>query len=219
MNNIDPKKFAGYTLIIGPIIALFSFFIQPGGVLAIGGTVDPTISSDVQKLLIEYSELAIVSSITVVIGLVTLLSGLIYYSQSMEGSDGYAISRTGIPFIFIAISGWCLASAIGIGVASGTIDQEIGPKFTFSINIISTILFGFGGFFVTWAATMKDEYNKRLSVLATIASIIVFFIEFIVPFAPDQTTLVNTVTGTCFMLITIWAISVGRTMIKQSTNK
>jgi len=45
--------------------------------------------------------------------------------------------------------------------------------------IISTILFGFGGFFVTWAATMKDEYNKRLSVLATIASIIVFFIEFI----------------------------------------
>ncbi|MBL06669.1 MAG: hypothetical protein CL773_02230 [Chloroflexi bacterium] len=214
MKNINPRKFAGYTLIVGPIIALLSFFIQPGGVLQIGGSVDPTNTKEVLQLLNDYSELAIISSITVVIGLVTLLSGLIYYSQSMEGGEGYAVSRTGIPFIFIAISGWCLASSIGIGAASGVIDQEIGPKMTFSINIISTILFGFGSFFITWAATMKKEYNRKVSLWATAASIVVFFIEFIVPFAPDLTTLVNTVTGTCFMIITVWAISIGRTMIK-----
>ena len=216
MNTVNPKKFAGYTLIVGPIIALFSFFIQPGGVLAIGGTVDPTNSAEVQKLITEYSELAILSSITVVIGLVTLLSGLIYYSQSMEGSEGYAISRIGIPFAIIAISGWCIASSLGIGTASGIIDQEIGPKMTFSINIISTILFGFGAFFLTWASTMKDEYNKRLSTIATFASAVVFIAEPIVPFIPEQTTLINTVTGTCFMVITIWAISVGRTMLKSN---
>ena len=32
--NID-KKMAGYCLIVGPIMALVSFFIQPGGILAL----------------------------------------------------------------------------------------------------------------------------------------------------------------------------------------
>ena len=38
MGTISPAKTAGYCLILGPIIALICFFLQPGGVLGIAGS-------------------------------------------------------------------------------------------------------------------------------------------------------------------------------------
>ena len=75
MTSIHMKKLAGYALIFGPIIALTSYFIQPGGVLGIGGTADPTISEEVIKILSENSALGIISAMTVMIGLLTIFSG------------------------------------------------------------------------------------------------------------------------------------------------
>jgi hypothetical protein len=87
MTSIDMKKLAGYALIFGPIIALTSYFIQPGGVLGIGGTADPTISEEVIKILSENSALGIISAMTVMIGLLTIFSGYVYLSNSMEGGS------------------------------------------------------------------------------------------------------------------------------------
>ena len=42
MGTISVEKMAGYCLIIGPIVAVLIYFIQPGGVLGIGGQPDPT---------------------------------------------------------------------------------------------------------------------------------------------------------------------------------
>ena len=58
MGDISVTKLAGYSLIIGPILALVCYFIQPGGILGIGGsTADPIDSAAVVKLLVDNPEL------------------------------------------------------------------------------------------------------------------------------------------------------------------
>ena len=88
MTSIHMKKLAGY-IIFGPIIALTSYFIQPGGVLGIGGTADPTISEEVIKILSENSALGIISAMTVMIGLLTIFSGYIYLANSIVSRNSH----------------------------------------------------------------------------------------------------------------------------------
>ena len=115
MGNLDPKKMAGYTLILGPILALVCFFIQPGGVLQIGGSAEPLDYAGQMKISSDNSGLGIITGILVPVGLITLFSGIMFYIQSMEGGNGFGLARIGLPFFLIATAGWTLASSIFIG--------------------------------------------------------------------------------------------------------
>ena len=214
MGTIDVRKMAGYSLIIGPVIALISYFIQPGGVLMIGGTADPTKSAEVIKILTENSALGIITGLLVPLGLITMLSGIMYFVQSMEGGNGHALARTGLPFLFIAIVGWSVASGMGIGISMGLITEGVISDLFFAINIPSTMLFGFGGILIALGASTREELNSNLSLAAALGATVVFIATFVLAFAPDQANTINIVTGICFMIYTIWSIIIGRGMTR-----
>ena len=65
MGNLDAKKLAGYSLIFGPILALVCFFIQPGGVLQIGGSAEPLDFVGQMKISANNSSLGILTGILV----------------------------------------------------------------------------------------------------------------------------------------------------------
>jgi hypothetical protein len=214
MSTLDAKKMAGYCLVLGPIIALVAYFIQPGGVLGIGGTPDPTNSAEVMKVLVDNPELGIITGLLVPLGLITLISGLMYFVQSMEGGNGHAMARTGMPFVFVAVTGWSIASGFGIGISSGVGTSEALAQAFFSINIPATALFGAGGILIALAASTREELNSTLSLIAAVAATVVFVTAFIIPFAPDQANTINIATGLCFIIYTIWSIIIGRGMIR-----
>ena len=214
MGTIDVRKMAGYSLIIGPVIALISYFIQPGGVLMIGGTADPTKSAEVIKILTENSALGIITGLLVPLGLITLLSGIMYFVQSMEGGNGHALARTGLPFLFIAIVGWSITSGMGVGISMGLITEGAISDLFFAINIPSTMLFGFGGILIALGASTREELNSNLSLVAALAATVVFITAFVVAFAPEQANTINIVTGICFIIYTIWSIIIGRGMTR-----
>jgi hypothetical protein len=166
------------------------------------------------KVISDNSALGIITSLLVPIGLITLISGLMYFVQSMEGGNGYAMARTGLPFAFVAVIGWTIASGFTAGVASGVATSEAMAQAFFGINIPATALFGVGGVFIALGASTREELNSTLSLGAALAATVVFITAFIVPFAPDQANTINIATGLCFIIYTIWSIIIGRGMIR-----
>ena len=214
MTSIDMKKLAGYALIFGPIIALTSYFIQPGGVLGIGGTADPTISEEVIKILSENSALGIISAMTVMIGLLTIFSGYVYLVNSMEGGNGYAVAKLGIVINAFGIFGFCIGSSMGLGIASGVITDNVVPDILWAVSTGATMAFGLGGVLIWIGLSSRDEYNKNISLAVIVASAVVFIAPFIAAFGPENTRLVNSITGICFFVITLASINVGRILSK-----
>tara|TARA_B100001142_G_C14219295_1_gene610838 strand:- start:3 stop:647 length:645 start_codon:yes stop_codon:yes gene_type:complete len=214
MENIHPRKLAGYSLIFGPILALICFFIQPGGILQIGGSADPLDFTAQMKIASDNATLGIITGILTPIGLIILLSGIIYYIQSMEGSNGNALSRLSMPFFVLSIAGWSVAFGIGIGYASEIITNSDIGGISFGINIICSIFFGFGGILLAIAASTREEVNKNISYLAALAATVVFVSNFILAFTPESGTTFQAIAGLCFIIYTLWSILVGRSLIK-----
>ena len=115
MSNMDIKKLAGYCLILGPILALVCFFIQPGGVLGIGGSAEPLDFAGQIQIAVDNSMLGILTAMLIPVGLISLFSGIFYYVRSMEGGNGHAISSLSTPFFLSAIIGWSIANGIWVG--------------------------------------------------------------------------------------------------------
>ena len=214
MTSIDMKKLAGYALIFGPLIALTSYFIQPGGVLGIGGTADPTVSEEVMKILSENSALGIISGMTVIIGLLTILSGYVYLANSMEGGNGYAVSKLGLSILSFGVFGFCVGSSMGVGISSGIITDNVVPDIFFAVSQGAGMAFGLGGMLIWLGLSSRDEYNKNLSFAVVIASAVVFITPFITAFAPENARLINSITGVCFFIITLASINIGRVLTK-----
>ena len=102
MRDIAVAKLAGYSLVLGPILALVCYFIQPGGILGIGGgTADPTDSSAVVKLLADNPELGTLTSLLIPVGVLVFLSGIMFFVQNMAGGSGHAVARLGLPMVMV----------------------------------------------------------------------------------------------------------------------
>ena len=214
--NIDAKKMAGYCLIIGPVMALVSFFIQPGGILGIGGsTPEPLDFVAGKNLAVDNSALAIITGILVTMGLLKLLSGIVFYANNvMQNGDGYGLGRVSMPFFMAAVIGWTIANGMNIALAGEIVTDENILGVSFGVNIICSIAFGFGGIILALATSLRNEVNKNLSYFAAIAAAGVFLSNILVAFSPDSGNTIQLINGVCFIVYTVYSMAIGRALIK-----
>jgi|TARA_B100001750_G_C15459013_1_gene573156 hypothetical protein len=218
MGTISVEKMAGYCLIIGPIVAVLIYFIQPGGVLGIGGQPDPTDAEAVIKLWTgDLQTYGIVTSMLIPVALITMLSGLMYFVQSLEGGNGYALARLGMPMVFIAVAGWAIGSGLSLGAGIGTVtltgDRELAT-IGFSLANLCTFLFGVGGFLIALGASTRDDSSIFASIAALSAVVVVITAQ-VSLLATGQATTMALIGGICYIVYTVWAITLGRAMISK----
>ncbi|MFP6679366.1 MAG: hypothetical protein VB824_04330 [Dehalococcoidia bacterium] len=210
MGDISISKLAGYSLIVGPILALISYFIQPGGILGIGGEMaDPTDSAAVVTLLADNAELGTLTALLIPVGVLIFLSGIVFFVQNMSGGSGHAIARLGLPMVMAGIFGWVLSSAIAMGISAGE-GSEAGAEFIFGINIIASLTFGAGLLLIALGASTRDEINTNIAYIAALSGIVVAVSSVISAFAPDSAKEMGMITGISFIVGTIWFIMMGR---------
>lgn len=219
MGTISVNKMAGYCLIIGPIVAVLIYFIQPGGVLGIGGQPDPTDAEAVIKLWTgDLQTYGIITSMLIPVALITMLSGLMYFVQSLEGGNGFALARLGMPMVFIAVVGWTIGSGLSLGAGVGTItligDRELAT-IGYTLGALSTFLFGIGGFLIALGASTRDDLNSIFANIAALAAVVVVITAQVSLLATDQATTMSMIGGICYIVYTLWAISLGRGMISK----
>ena len=212
MSNMNIKKLAGYCLILGPILALVCFFIQPGGVLGIGGSAEPLDFAGQIQIAVDNSMLGILTAMLIPVGLISLFSGIFYYVRSMEGGNGHAISSLSTPFFLSAIIGWSIANGIWVGIASEIIKNAEIIGITYGINIVSSMSFGFGGIFLALGASTRNEVKQIITYIAAIAAAAVMITSFLLAFSPDSGNTIAQLNGLCFMIYTLWSIMLGRSL-------
>ena len=210
MGDISISKLAGYSLIVGPILALISYFIQPGGILGIGGEMaDPTDSAAVVTLLADNAELGTLTALLIPVGVLIFLSGIVFFVQNMSGGSGHAIARVGLPMVMAGIFGWVLSSAIAMGISAGE-GSEAGAEFIFGINTIASLTFGAGLLLIALGASTRDEINTNIAYIAALSGIVVVVSSVISAFEPDSAKEMGMITGISFIVGTIWFIMLGR---------
>jgi hypothetical protein len=215
MGTISVNKLAGYSMVVGPILALVCYFITPGGMFI--DTANPAAPGEVVAALQGNATLAGITGILVPVGLIIFFSGLSQFVANMSGGNGHAIARLGTPMVLIAIIGWVVGSGISIGLSNATdpvlgagpVTVQIGIT---SVSTLGTILFGLGAMLIAGAASMRDENNSYMAYVASLAGVVAAVTGVIGGLNSDQLELMTMIGGICFLVFTIWSVIIGLSM-------
>ena len=214
MGTISVNKLAGYSMVVGPVLALICYFITPGGLCI--DTANPAAPGEVVAALQGNATLSAITGILVPVGLIVFFSGLSLFVANMSGGSGHAIARLGLPMVLISIIGWVIGSGISIGISgagaagpAAFVPTQIGIT---AISTLGTILFGIGAMLIACAASTRDENNTYMAYVASLAGIVAVVTGVIGGLSSDQLELMTMIGGVCFLVFTIWSIIVGLAM-------
>ena len=207
MGTLSVNKVAGYSLMIGPVIALVMFFLQPGGLIIDPGDADDTAAQ--AAALVANRGIAIIVSMLIPLGLIAVFSGSMHWVQSMEGGSGHAIARLGLPMIFVAIICWTISLGIASSTAMGFTNEAFVGTFL-GINVVSGPLFGIGNLLIALGASTRDEYNTIFAYIAALAGLVAGLVSLLAGFDDGFINIGTGVSGLCFIIISAFYIYVGR---------
>ncbi len=182
MGTISVNRLAGLSLILGPTVAFVFFLIEPGGMLIDSAEVSDAVGSITAKS--GKAALTNVTNIAIILGLALILSGLyaLMRNVTLQG-NGKALVQMGYFMIFVGITGWILSGGMDFILA----DAQTGDQIQGSVPVYhagSALLYaggiamGFGGFIFALGLSTRDDFNRIVSLLASLVSlaVMVFFV-------------------------------------------
>ena len=208
MGTIAVNRLAGLSLIFGPIIAFVFFLIEPGGMLI--DSVDPSDAVGTITAKGANPALTNVTNIAIILGLSLILSGLYALMRNITLlGNGKAFAQMGFFMLLVGLAGWILATGTDFILA----DAQTGDQITESLPVYhvgSALLYaggialGFGGFIFALGLSTRDEFNRILSLLASLVSLalMVFFIVAILH--DDGRDLFLSLARGLYVLLVIW---------------
>ena len=210
MGNISANKLAGLSLIIGPVLALICYFIQPGQMLI--DAADPANAQEVVAALQGNSELSILPAILIPVGLIILLHGIA--RLVMESGD--SLSSLGLKFIFVGTAGWVVTNGI-LGSIAGS-----GPEATVlygaaqGVTTFSGIVFSLGFVAINLGISGKDYINKNVAYVVALAALVSVVVSVIGGFDSSTLQTMSMIGGICYIIWTLWSIWLGKDMMARN---
>ncbi len=211
MGTISVNRLAGLSLIFGPIIAFVFFLMEPGGLLIDSAKVSDAAGSITAKG--ANAALTNVTNIGIILGLTIILSGLyaLMRNVTLQG-NGKALVQMGFFMIFVGLTGWILSGGMDFILADAqtqTGDLTMGsvvPVYNvgFALLYAGGIALGFGGFIFALGLSTRDDFNRIISLLASLVSLAVmvfFMIAVLNNEGPD--TFITLARG-FYVLLVIW---------------
>ena len=215
MGSMSLKKLGGLALIVGPMLAVLSYLIRPGGGI-IGGTVDPADAAASIGVLLENGDLASISLTLIPIGLVIMLFGFRVLTESLSGS-GAALSRLGFTFGLFGVVGWMIGSALFATIASGNSVSVAGALYAagLGINTLASIMAAFGFVAITYGIYLNEQWahRKTLTLVIVVVQVVLLFSSL---YAGMEITFQQTagmLGGGGYFLTVIWGILIGRELM------
>ena len=128
MGTMSVNKLGGLALVIGPILAIASFLIRPGGGL-IGGQVDPADAAASIGAILADGTMATLSGAGAMVGLIVLLYGIGVVVDSLKGGNGEALARLGALLLTFALVSWLVGTSAQLVIASGNATPVAGSLY------------------------------------------------------------------------------------------
>lgn len=213
MRTMDKLESVG--LMVGPVLALLFFLLEPGGVI-----IDPAASGDAVAVITALASnrgLAHATSLGIPLGLVMMLYGLAGINRVIrEERMAAALSRLGILCMTVGAIGWILASGLNHVIAEtqigveGAIQQAIPlHKVDSGVTIISGMMVsaGFIAFSLGLSAIYPPGFGKIAARVITAVSVLAL-IAFIIGHTGPSQTMVS-VARACYFPWVLWSVYLG----------
>ncbi len=208
MGTMSVNRLAGLSLIFGPIIAFVFFLIEPGGLLIDSAEVSDAVGSITAKS--GNAVLTNVTNIAIILGLALILSGLyaLMRNVTLQG-NGKALVQMGFFMILVGLTGWILAGGVDFVLADAqTSDQISGSVPVYhagsALFYAGGIALGFGGFIFALGLSTRDDFNRIVSLLASLASLAVMVFFILAVLQSDGGGTFITLARGCYVLLVIW---------------
>lgn len=229
MGTISVTKLGGWSLILGPVIILVFYFLQPG--VAIIDVADPANVAAALPAIINNATLSKLTSIAIPVGLLVLVYGIISFQKHISANgNGDALSRYGALFILVGVLGWITGLGANLAIAGATVPATPIPAeaipgiigaygvlyaMTLGIGTVSGIVAATGFLALTLAVYTRDDFNKNFALVAAIAAAVQIVTVIIGGVDSGQLQLMNNIGGVIFLIHTAWLITVGLKLIKH----
>jgi hypothetical protein len=221
MGNISVNKLGGISIALGPVIALISYLVQPGGLL--NGNIDPSDASAAILETVSNSTMAHITGFTVILGLGMLVYGISTVVANMKGGNGEALSRYASLFWVVALAAWTIQSGLGhilagqgaaIAAGSGALAGVLYAA-SQGISNIAGAAAAVGITALALAASTRDDFNKIFSLVVAASGIVAVVCAVTGLSDPAQANLMTQIGAICYIIWTIWSVMLGRDLIKK----
>ena len=217
-NSVNKLEALG--LVVGPVLALIFFAIEPGGMF-----IQPADSTDPAATITAVASnpnIARVAALMVPLGLILMLYGLSGISRVMRPDTmAAALSRLGILFMNVGAFGWILTSGLTYILTRTQLDAAQGLESAIPIYMVDSgmgmlsslaVASGFMAFNLGLSAIYPPG-SLRITALAIAAVSVICLIAVIIGNSiPDRTMI--TVSRICYFPWVAWSVVLGVRFLK-----
>lgn len=216
------NRFEAWALIVGPILALLFFLLQPGGML-----IDSAVSTDPIgriRALASNAGLAHGSGLLVPIGLLVMLYGLTGLNRLIvlvEDDSASALSRFGILSATVGGFGWIISYGMIHILAETSIESADAVQAAVPVELassgitfISSIAVSLGIMALSLGLSARDPvgFNKIAALVIFVVSAISVVALIIGQSGPNEGMV--TLARLCYFPWVLWSITLGTRFLK-----
>jgi hypothetical protein len=221
VGTLSVNTYGGISLIIGPVITLVFFFLQPGNVII--DQADPADAGATINAMVSNAAMSKLTNVIIPIGLLVFLYGIFVVQGNVRSNgNGDALSRYGVQFILIGVVGWVIATGLSLAISgSGLPADQATAAFgslysaTLGIGTVAGILAGLGFLALALALSTRDDYNKIAALVAAVAAVVVVVVAIIGGIDSSQLQTMSQITGVCYLVHSAWMILLGLDLLKK----
>ena len=219
------NRFGGWALVIGPLLALGFFLIEPGGLL-----IDSADSTDAVAGITAKSSntaLAHLTALAVPFGLVLLLFGyIVLQAGAIREGGGIGAALLAVVFLGVGTVAWGITQGLNHPISeidvSSAEEMAVGLAL-FEVQSAGRVL---GGLFVAAGfliLALSPWMRSRSNVMAAngiaAASLVALAGLIVGIFSVDLRLEGTTVSRACYFIWVAWSIYLGAQLIKSSRNE
>ena len=218
MPNISVGTLGSWSLIIGPVLAVVCYLIQPGVML-----IEPADPSDAQATIVALmsnSTLSQVTAMLIPIGLIMFLFGMNVIGSSVTG-NGEGLYRYGGQLFLIAIVGWTIGSALNgaIGGMTGAQAGAVGGAVYAvgdAIGTIAGIVGAIGIMCYGLALSARDGFNKNAALIVALAALVALVSTVYGAMDSSFRETGTMIGGIFFVIASAWSVMLGLGLRKSA---
>ena len=209
MGTISANKLGGVALIVGPVLALICYFIQPGQMLI--DAADPADAQAVVAALQANSGLAVVTAILIAVGLTILFHGV----MRLVAESGDALSSLGLKFVLVGTTSWVVSNGVLAAIAGAGPETTILYGVGQGVSTFGAITFSIGFLAINLGIADKGYINKNVAYVVALVSIVSVVVAVIGGFDDSTLETMSMIGGICYIIFTLWSIWLGKDMMAR----
>ncbi len=212
MGTMSLNKLGGMALIIGPILAIASFIIRPGGGV-VGGQVDPADAAASIMAIMANDTMATQSGAGAMVGLIVLLYGIGVVVDSLKGGNGEALARLGALLLTFGLIAWLIGTSGQLVIASGaTTDMGVlGSLYAGSQGLanIGSVLTAVAFLAISWAVSTRDDFNRMFALVVAAVSAVMVVVSVMAALDSSMLQTAGMVASVVYLITVAWSVTIG----------